>query len=179
MALVRIPYAQALFEAAKERGTLDKVVKAMDLIVKAIYSNKELLAVLNHPRITAEKKKELLKMTIGDLETPLTSRFLGVLIDNKRSDYLRVIHIEFKKLAFEHMGCMKVIVTTAVPLDDEKKKRLVEAIEKDSGKKIILNEKVDKEIIGGMVIEYQGRRKDGSIRGKLEDVRNNLVGMTL
>jgi len=105
-----------------------------------------------------------------------TTNFLKVLVDNGREEILEEVLSRYEELVKEHLGRIEVEVTTAVELSEDQrgklKERLAEVLE---GREIILETNVDPELIGGAVFRYGGRMMDGSIRGRLESLREGML----
>jgi F-type H+-transporting ATPase subunit delta len=172
-------YAKALFEVASEHGALDQVQKDLDRVVETFSAAPELVDWLNHPATDAEKKKEMFSRIFEGLHR-YTLNLLYILADRRREAIVPEIVAEYKRLADEHRGVAEAVVTTAFPLSEEDRKALVKAFELIVGKKIRVTEKVDSDILGGVLVQVGDRLYDGSLRTKLirfqERLKGNRVG---
>ncbi|HEX7065637.1 MAG TPA: F0F1 ATP synthase subunit delta [Bacillales bacterium] len=166
-------YARALFEVAEEHGKIDQVEEDLNAVVQAFKDEKAEKVFLN-PRLDAEAKKKLVETFAGTV-TSEVANFLKVLVDQHRENELADMAKEYSAAANEARGIVKATVTTAVPLSDEEKKRLAEQFGKAIDKKIQLEEKVDREIIGGVLIRIGNRVYDGTVAGKLSRFKQNLT----
>ncbi|HET7616683.1 MAG TPA: F0F1 ATP synthase subunit delta, partial [Bacillales bacterium] len=156
-------YARALFEVAEEHGKIDQVEEDLNAVVQAFKDEKAEKVFLN-PRLDAEEKKKLIE-TFAQAVTSEVANFLKVLVDHHRGNQLAEIAREYTKAANEARGIVSATVTTAVPLSDEERKQLAEQFGKAIDKKIQLEEKVDREIIGGVLIRVGNRVYDGTVAG--------------
>jgi F-type H+-transporting ATPase subunit delta len=105
-----------------------------------------------------------------------TTNFLKVLVDNGREEILEVVLARYEELVKEHLGRIEVEVTTAVELSEDQRNRLKERLaEVLEGREIILETNVDPGLVGGAVFRYGGRMMDGSIRGRLESLREGML----
>jgi F-type H+-transporting ATPase subunit delta len=105
-----------------------------------------------------------------------TTNFLKVLVDNGREEILKVVLRRYEEILKEHLGRIEVEVTTAVKLSEESERRLRERLVNVlEGREVILETNVDQDLIGGAVFRFGGRMMDGSIRGRLESLREGML----
>ncbi|MDO5734104.1 MAG: ATP synthase F1 subunit delta [Eubacteriales bacterium] len=178
MAKLSTPYAAALFRAAVERSVLAETAEALSNTVREIQENPELKAVLNHPRVAERSKKAIIKDCFAKDLNELLLNFFYVLVDNGRIARLPEIAADFKTLAYSELGLLEVEVTSASPLSEEQKGRLIESLSRKTKQKINLIETLDPSIIGGLIVAYGGQRLDGSLKTSLEHFRQTLTGLT-
>lgn len=138
--------------------------------------NKELQDVLENPSIAMSKRKAIVEALIKRLHPSQTVRnFVLLLMDRNRITALPSICREYQMLADAHAGRMRATVTSAQKLDLAMVSRLKAALEKKTGKKIILEQTTDPDLIGGVVTQLGSTVFDGSIRTSLEQMRQNLL----
>jgi F-type H+-transporting ATPase subunit delta len=170
-------YAHALFNVALNRDMVDIVASELFQLRTLTEKDSTFLNFLSAPQVLTEHKVELLKtLFTSRLSQPLLS-FLLLLIEKSRIDYLGDIAIEFEKLVEQHRGIIKARITTAVPLDDAYKNRLKAKLEEISGQKIDLIHKLDKSIIGGIIVQLNFRIIDRSIRHQIDALRHDLMAI--
>ena len=142
----------------------------------ALLDHKELQDALANPSIVMSQRKAILEALIKRLHPSETVRhFLLLLMDRSRINALPGICREYQALADKHAGRMRAKVTSAQKLDLAMVSRLKAALEKKTGKKIILEQATDSELIGGLVTQLGSTVFDGSIRTSLEQMRNSLL----
>jgi F-type H+-transporting ATPase subunit delta len=168
-------YAEALFEAARERDELAEVLSDLGEFVDALHDSEELRLFFYGAQIPERQKRRALDgLTEG--MTASTTNFLKVLVDNGREEILEEVLARYEELVKEHLGRIEVEVTTAIELSDEQLDRLSERLgDVLEGREIILETNVDPDLIGGAVFRYGGRMLDGSIRGLLESLREGML----
>jgi F-type H+-transporting ATPase subunit delta len=149
MSVVDRVYANALFEAAQEGNRLEPVREQLAQVVAAESEVPEL--------------RELLR------------NFLLLLADKGRAGQLEEIAREFERLIAEQEGIVEAELTTAVELSDEEARKLLDQIEKASGRKVEASRAVDPDLIGGIVLQVGSHRLDASVRGRLERLRRELA----
>ncbi len=168
-------YAEALFEAARERNELEGVLDDLREFVGALEESEELRLFFYGGQVPErEKRRAIDALTEG---MALSSRnFLKILSDNGREEILEEVLLRYEDLVKEHLGRVEVEVTTAVELSEEERDRIKERLAGLlEGREVILDTKVDPDILGGAVFRFGGRMVDGSLRGRLMSLREEML----
>ena len=168
-------YAEALFDAAREREELEQTLEDLQEFVRALDESEELRLFFYAGQVPErEKRRAIDALTEG--MTVSTRNFLKVLADNGREEMLEEVVLRYEGLVEEHLGRVEVEVTTAVELDEEERSRLKERLGRMlEGREVILETYVDEDILGGAVIRVGDRMVDGSIRGQLQSLREEML----
>lgn len=167
-------YAQALFEAAKEAGTLEATGNDMARFVEAMRASKELTAVMYNPKIDSETKKKI----VADLTEGADRIFINglfVLIDKLHSDLVLDVDDQLQKLIKQEHKILEVEITSAVELEEGTKAKIRERIEQATDKKVEIKELVEEDILGGLVLRFGDIIVDGSLKSKLGQLRTRLA----
>ncbi|MGH3145123.1 MAG: ATP synthase F1 subunit delta [Rubrobacter sp.] len=168
-------YAEALFEAAREREDLEEVLDDIGEFVTALRENEELRLFFYGGQVPESQKRKAIEGLTEDMTTS-TTNFLKVLSDNGREEILEDVFRQYEELVKEHLGRIEVEVTTAVELSEESERRLKDRLGKVlEGQEVILKTRVDPTLLGGAVFRFGGRMMDGSIRGRLESLREGML----
>jgi F-type H+-transporting ATPase subunit delta len=168
-------YAEALFGAARERDELEGVLSDLGEFVDALQDSEELRLFFYGGQIPERQKRRALDGLTEGMKISSTN-FLKVLVDNGREDILEEVLVRYEQLVKEHLGKIEVEVTTAVELSEDQHDRLKERLRDVlEGREIILEANVDPNLVGGAVFRYGGRMMDGSIRGRLESLREGML----
>jgi len=167
-------YANALFEAAQERGKLEVIREQLREVVDAEAQVPELRELLRNPQVDPRARAAALEDVLEGAEQ-LLRNFLLLLADKGRTGQLEEIAREFERLVAEHEGIVHAELTTAVELSDEEATKLLGQIERASGRKVDATRRVDPELIGGIVLQVGSHRLDASVRGRLERLRRQLA----
>jgi len=169
-------YARALFAVAEEAGALDTLEEELRELRQFAAAQPELLgafrAFLEHPRLTAATKKEVLARALGPQFSALTLDFLSLMIDKKRAGLILPALEEFEKLLDESRGIQRAEVRSAVPLPEDLTEALNRQLEALTGKTILLTKVVEEDLLGGLVVHVGGRLIDGSLRSQLDALRD-------
>jgi F-type H+-transporting ATPase subunit delta len=168
-------YAGALFEAARGGDELEEVLSDLGEFVAALHESEELRLFFYGGQIPERQKRSALDGLTEGMKTS-TTNFLKVLVDNGREEILEEVLGRYEQLVKEQLGRIEIGVTTAVELSEEQldrhKRRLERVLE---GREVILETNVDPELVGGAVFRFGGRMMDGSIRGRLESLREEML----
>ena len=167
-------YANALFLSANERNRLDSTYEQLNDLGELVRSDKTMLNFLSAPQVLDETKKSLLRKVFTERIDRLLVEFLVVLVDKNRIGYLPEIIDEYARLVEAEQGVGRVTVVTAVPLNDAERKKLSAKMVAKTGLKIVLEEKVDPAIVGGMIVVLHDEIIDGSIRHGLNLLKEQL-----
>jgi len=168
-------YAEALFEAAREREALEEVLNDLQEFVTALRENEELRLFFYGGQVPERQKRKAIEGLTEDM-TASTTNVLKVLSDNGREEILEDVLRQYEELVKEHLGKIEVEVTTAVELSEDAERRLKERLGKVlEGREVILETRVDPDLLGGAVFRFGGRMMDGSIRGRLESLREGML----
>jgi F-type H+-transporting ATPase subunit delta len=167
-------YADALFEAAKEKGRLPQVAEELSDFVAAVAEVPQLRAVLRNPQLDPSAKARVLEDLLGDAEE-LLRNFLQLTAEKGRIGEIEEIGREFERLMAREERRLTVDLTTAHELSDDEAASIVSQIEDASGRKVEATRSVDPGLIGGIVLRAGSMRVDASVRGRLERLRHELV----
>jgi F-type H+-transporting ATPase subunit delta len=168
-------YAKSLLQLSRDQGILEEIQKDMVMIDEACEANRELALVLKSPIINHYKKNQILDKIFGEKINPLTKAFYELIGRKGREFIFHQITKEFRKQYLLLKGIEKVSVTTTFPLDDNLRKQVKDIASEISNKKPQLEEIVDKDIVGGFVLNMDGRRIDASVKTKLRKLEKELI----
>jgi len=130
--------------------------------------------LLEGAKETGHVDRDLAQLETLSALTPEVGDMLTVLFEQGEQDALPEILACYKNILESDETTAPVTVTTAVPLDDELRKQIKDQCEKDLGTPVFLVEKVDPQILGGIIVEARNKRRDASVRAQLANIRSNL-----
>lgn len=169
-------YAKSLLELAQEQNKLDKVLGDIQSFRQAA-GNSDLAMLLKSPIVNADKKKAVLDALFSDKYDELTMAFMGILVNKGREPFLQAIADEFLAQYKSLKNITSVKVTTAQPLTEAGLKALQAKLEADADIKAVeLETAVDKDLIGGFVLEMGDRIYDASVTHKLDVLKRQFTG---
>lgn len=168
-------YAQAIFEIAREEDKLVEYGRELAEVCTGIESVPAASAFLSNPQVETKARKELIgKLFEGEL-SPHVYHFLLLLVDKRRFGLLPAIEAEYGRLSNEARGILIADVTTAAPADDGLQEAIRAKLAQLTGKQVQLRLHEDEDLIGGVVVKIGDRRIDGSVAGRLETLKKELL----
>jgi len=168
-------YAQALFAVADAEGELDRVEDELYRFGKAVEGQSELREALTDVSLPAERKKSVIAEILGNKASRHTIALLGFLVEQGRAKDLPRIIEALAEVAAAQRNKAVAEVVSAVPLDEQRRAKLAEALSKATGKDLELKVLVDPSLIGGIVARVGDQVFDGSVKRKLELAREQLA----
>ena len=168
-------YAKSLLQLSNEQGILEEIQNDMVLIDEACDANRELALVLKSPIINHYKKNQILDKIFGKKVNLLTKVFFELIGRKGREFIFHQITKEFRKQYLLLKGIEKVSVTTTFPLDDNLRSQVKDIASEISNKKPRLEEVVNKDIVGGFVLNMGSKRIDASVKTKLRKLKKELI----
>jgi F-type H+-transporting ATPase subunit delta len=168
-------YAQALFGATREREELEETLENLKEFVDALHESEELRSFFYGVQIPEGQKRRAIDALTEEM-TSSTTNFLKVLVDNGRTEILEEVLPRYEDLVTEYQGKVEVEFVTAIELSDETldrvRSRLGEILD---GREVVLETNVDSDLVGGAVFRFGETRIDGSVRGRLQGLRETML----
>ncbi len=164
-------YAKSLIDLALEKGELEKVFEDMQWLQQVIKGSREFANLLRSPVIKADKKEKIVEAIIGSRVAIITSLFIRLLIAKGRENNLPEIITSFISQYKEYKNIYPVKLTTAIPINENLKKTIIDQIKKTSDmQNIELEAVVNEDLIGGFVLEAGDKLVDASIAYDLKQI---------
>jgi len=167
-------YGGALYSLAEETGKTSEILEDLNLVESVLGANGEYVKLLDTPSVTAEEKGGLIDAAFGGRVNEFTLNFIKILSDKRAVRTFFDCKKEFTKQYNKANNIENAVVITATEISTETKTRIKEKLEKMTGKKIILENKIDKGIIGGMVIRMANKQMDASVKTKLDELLGQI-----
>ncbi len=169
-------YASALLELGTEGGNLDALTGEMEATANAYEASEELRAALDNPVVPHPARRAILAELSDKLGVGPTAKHTVMLLgDRNRLKLLPEIAQMLREMNDQRKGLVRAEVTTAAPLSEAFYSRLKEQLEKMTGKRVVLDRKQDPALLGGVVTRLGDMVLDGSLRTRLESLRNALL----
>lgn len=178
--LVYKTYADALFKLAIETNQIDVFFEESKAIRQILVEQGDLLKLLCHPKIKTEEKISVIENVFKGRICDDMTGFLVLSIEKERHNELTGILDVFVDMVKEYKHIGVAYVTTAIELDDARKREIEKKlIDTTNYVKFEMHYKVDKDIIGGMIIRIGDRVVDSSIKSKIESMSKELYNIQL
>lgn len=173
-------YANALYSASVQESSVSQAFQGLTSVNDLIEKDEKVREYLSNPALTKSDRAIVIDTIASSLKLDKSLvNFLTVLSENNRLSQFKSIYENFSLLNDAHEGIVEAKVTSAKPLDSKILKRLQAAIGKssfitDEGKTLKLNNIVNPEVLGGLVVEVGDKTVDLSISAKVARLNNSL-----
>ncbi len=167
-------YSEALFDVAKEKGSLDEIHDQLGEFADALDGSQDLQVFFFSPYFSSGEKQGGIGKVVEGGNAELVN-FLELLAEKHRMPVLFRIRKRFDDLWAKENRLLKVTVTSAVKLDPSVVEQVGSEIERKTGQTIELEDRVDEEIIGGLVLQVGNMVMDASIHHRLEKLRKEVA----
>ncbi len=168
-------YALALYQVGEEKGKVEEYLRDLREICDLVYNNPEFYEVIKHPQISTSKKKStFVNIFKGKIDEELLS-FLLLLIEKDRILYLKEKLNEMEKIHLERNNTLIAKVKSVIPLTEEQYNKLTENLQNKYDKKVVLQEEIDKSIIGGLYVRVGNDVIDGTVKSKLDEMKARML----
>ena len=167
-------YAKAILEVARAEGELDRLESELFQVARSVESSTELAEALADRRIPMERRIAIIEDLLGSKASPLTVALVNFIVGAERARELPEIVDAFVSEAVAARDREVAEVRTAVPLDTETVRRLERALSQATSKQVEIKVVVDPGVLGGLVAQVGDTVIDGSIRSRLDSLRQAL-----
>jgi F-type H+-transporting ATPase subunit delta len=167
-------YAKALFDFAEEQNILERVMDDMSLVLQVCKTSRDFTLVLISPIIKFDKKLLIVSKLFEKHLHKVTFLYLQIIIRKKRERYIPDIAKQYIREFKRYKGISTVELKTAYVADDEIKQKILMLLKRFTDDEIELIEKVDKDLIGGFVLNFDDKQFDSSILMQLQQLKRNF-----
>jgi len=168
-------YAAALFGIAQKRGRLEVVLRDLNMISDLMKLTPNLRKAWNSPEIPGGRKRDIISNVLGESIDGLTLSFLRLLVDKRREEILDDVQLEMKRLADVARRLLRAEAVFAVQPTPEEQANLIRSLQQRTGENIELQVQINPDILGGVIVRMHDTVLDGSVRGNLERLREQLL----
>lgn len=173
-------YAQALADlvfAPDSAIGAEQAAAQLRAVEELAGESAELRTILLSPAVPPARKRAVISRLTAPIGlAPLVRNFLFVMVDRRRTPLLAQVRAAFEALVDERRGVVRAEVRTACEPAETQKRRLTEALEAMTGREVRCEYSRDEELLGGAVVRLGSTVWDGSLRGRLEALRQRLAG---
>lgn len=175
--LVARRYARALYMIGVEEGRLDALTREVRSLGDTVRMSSELATFLSNPVVPQAARRAVVGEILGRLSvSPVVRNFALMLADRRRGHLLPDVADALAVLSDERAGKVQAQVISATALTDAQVQKLRSALERLTGRSISLSQRVDPSLLGGMVTRIGDKVYDGSLRTRLEEIRQAAAG---
>jgi F-type H+-transporting ATPase subunit delta len=168
-------YARALFNLASSKTELESRQLDLEVFVEALKKNPRLRTFLSASQINREEKRKVLQAILAGKTDEKFLDFLYFILEKGRMNFLEEISREYHHRVKENLGILETNLITAVPAEPKLKERLREKLERAYKKKIEMKEKIDPQLVGGVILVLGNQVMDWSVRDRLLSLKESLL----
>ena len=167
-------YGDALYELAKEEGLTESIGQQLRLLQDSFRQEPDFIRLLSAPNLTKAERCQILDDSFRGKVEPYLLNFLKILTEKGYMRHFSDCTDAYTERYNLDNGILSVTAITAVPMNDDQKARLTEKLGRITGKKIALLSRVDPRVLGGIRLDYDGRRLDDTVSHRLDSIRDLL-----
>ncbi len=164
-------YATALFSLAKETGQEKEIYEGLAAVTEVFRKNPDYMSLLGSQSIPKEERAQVLDVAFGGRIPEDLLSFVSLLSDRNRIFSYYQCADEYNEMYLASLNRVIAKVTSAVALTGEKRSRILLAIAKKTVKEVVLESIIDPSIIGSIIVEYDGKILDGSVRRRIDTMK--------
>ena len=172
-------YGQALYALAREEGLSQSILGQLQALDESFRQEPAFLRLMAAPNIEKKERCDVLDESFRDKVHPYVLNFLKILTEKGYARYFSDCCKAYIRQYHEDNGILPVCAITAVALNEEQTKRLADKLSKITEKIIELTNRIDPKCLGGVRLDYDGKRVDGTVQSRLEEIRALLKNTVL
>jgi F-type H+-transporting ATPase subunit delta len=173
--LIRVRYAKAFFQIAKEKNMLVQLKTDIETIFGVCNNSPEFMYFLNSPVIKSSKKAELLENIFKTSVNQDTLNFLLLITHNKRETEIPGICRNFLELTRKDQNIKTATLVTASEIMPTVTEKIKAIIEKELKARVELSTKVNPDMIGGIILRVDDKQYDASVATQLKKIKQQLL----
>lgn len=168
-------YGNALYVLAREEGKDEVIGQQLEEVCQLIKENPDYIRLMSAPTVKKAQRLEILSECFEGKVEEYLMNFMSILVENNTFEELSACQEAFAALYNADHGIIEVTAATAVKLTEEQSAALAAKLSKETGKTVRLKNTVDPSCMGGVRLEMNGRMLDGSVRARLDAIKNSLL----
>lgn len=172
-------YGEALYSLAREEQLDQRILEELEMTAALFRENPEYVHLLSLPSLPKQERCGMLDESFRDRVHPYLLNFLKILVERGAPAELDGCREAYRQHYNEDHGILEVTAVTAVPLEAGLLQRLHQKLEEKTGKTVLLSTKVEPDVLGGVRLEMEGRRLDGTVRSRLDAIQASLRQLVL
>ena len=172
-------YAQALYDLAKEEGLADVIGSQLEVLRQSFEQEPDFLRLMTAANLSKQERCQILDDSFRGKTEPYVLNFMKILTEKGYMRHFGDCAKAYRQIYNADHGILPVRAVTAVPMTGEQVLRLTKKLEQLTGKTVDLSCRVDPEVMGGVRLDYDGKRVDGTVRSRLDAVDKMLKNTVL
>ncbi len=179
MTQIAVTYAQALYDLARDENLTEEILKQLQALRESFSAEPDFVRLLSTPGLSKEARCGILDDSFrGKVHTYVLS-FMKLLVEKSYIRHFEDCCKAYKNDYNEDHGILPVLAVTAVALSEAQAKKLTDKLASITGKTVELTNRVDPAVLGGVRLDYDGKRFDGTVKNRLDSVSSLLKNTVL
>lgn len=179
MSQVASAYAQALYDLAKEENLTEVILQQMTVLQQSFEEEPDFLRLMGAANLSKEERCQILDEAFRGKTEPYVLNFMKILTEKGYMRYFSDCAKAYRDAYNADHGILPVKAVTALPLTQDQIQRLTQKLAKITGKSIDLSCRTDPSILGGVRLDYDGKRVDGTVQSRLDAIGKLLKNTVL
>ena len=172
-------YAQALYSLAKDEGLGRQILEEMAVLAQAFKEEPDFVRLLSVPNLSKETRCGIVDESFRNRVHPYLLNFLKILTEKGYARHFADCAAAYRAAYNADHGILSVSAVSAVALSDVQKDKLTEKLSRITGKTIELQCRIDPAVLGGIRLDYDGKRVDGTVKNRMDAIRDLLKNTVL
>ena len=179
MSMIASSYAQALYDLAKEASLDTEILEQMQTLNEAFSQEPAFLRLLSAPNLPKEERCGIIDSSFRDKVHPYLLNFLKILSEKGYARHFPACCKAYREQYNLDHGIISVLAVSAVALTENQVERLTRKLETVTGQKVLLENRIDPACLGGVRLDYNGKRLDGTVKNRLDSIAGMLKNTVL
>jgi F-type H+-transporting ATPase subunit delta len=171
-------YAEAAFQLAERDGNVEEWLSQLGVLAGAV-GDEDLVRRLEDPKVPVDERLEAVRAALGATAVPQLVNLVRLVLRRRRFETVSNVYREFRRLYNRRAGIVEAQATSAAELGADEISALRSRLEQMTGGRVELETQVDRSLLGGIQVRVGDLLIDGSVRGRLERLRNRLASGAL
>lgn len=174
MSEIGTSYAQALYSLAEEESVTDQILQQLETLDVSFAQEPDFLRLLSTPNLSKAERCQLLDDSFRGKVHPYVLNFLKLLTEKGHARQFGDCARQYRSIYNEKHGIVSVVATTAVAMTAAQKEKMQAKLEAVTGKTVQLLTRVEPACMGGVRLDYDGKRIDGTVKNRLDAMKELL-----
>lgn len=168
-------YAEALYSLAYEESATGEVLRQLEALDVSFAAEPDFLRLLSTPNLSKAERCKILDESFRRMVHPYVLNTLKLMTEKGCIGHFGACVGQYRSIYNEANGIVEVIVTTAAELTEEQKEKLQKKLEAETGKTVQLRCRIEPACVGGIRLDYDGKRIDGTVKNRLDAMKELLI----
>jgi F-type H+-transporting ATPase subunit delta len=175
MKIIASRYASALFELAQEEKKEALFRDQIKFVLQSLEAHPELLNLMNKTQVSKDEKRKLLDQLYAPYVDAYILQIMKLTVDKQRQRILPYVFRAYLRLHNEHFNIIEAIAYSVDPLTPDEILALEQDLSEKEQQTVTISNRLDKSLVSGIKLSYGDKIIDGSMKGRLEQLRTTLL----